>query len=398
MLDRTKQEAPSPDAFLAPAPPHYAAALERWFWVSFNAAAAKAGYGSANRLCLAMLAYGAYVDRFLDLTLPSLLAPGNLAALDSPIILVHTDDRGVELLRRAAEIVGNRARFEIHVVPQDLLDQAGEEPSNKYWLLGCAQQLQMQMAKCMGYDYHMLYPDVVYARDFFENLIRLAEHGKQAIVLGGLTTRIEKVAPIVRERGHNIAAAELNAIGLDHLHQQMTQFVVNGRAEYPSTPLFLLAGAGALHYVCPHYNIIFLAHALLHKVPLVLFNTVDAALPQVISDEAEVYAPQRADGIAWIEVSDQSRVVTPELACDLGEMAVRFWVMVWCNENYLRYLDLDCEMALPDGYVSPYPAMTETAIASYKETLRRAVRDSAGVAQIIFPMVADAFQRGRHWK
>lgn len=394
MLDRTKGKSLPGEAFISPAAPAYAQALTAWFDQSFRAAQKRAGYGPVNRLALPMLAYGDYVERFLDLTLPSLLAPGNLDELYRPVILAHTDERGARLLTKAGAIIGERAEVEVHVVPTDLIEQVNDEESNKYWLLGCAQQLQMQIAKCLGLDYHMLYPDMIYAREFFSNLMKLVHTGHTAIVHGTMSGVLQDVAPRFRAGKCNFSPADLTALVLDHLHRLTRENVVNARSGYPAAPLFLYVGEGRLHYVCPHMNLIYLAHEHLFKVPLVGFNTVDAALAQVIPPEVEVYAPVAADGIAWAELSSIKRFVTPSHHCELGELALRFWVLTWCEEKFIRYINLDIEMPLPQGYRPPWAPMTEAEIADHKAAVRKAIADSRGVAKLIFRMVADAYQRG----
>lgn len=394
MLARIDATNEVPEAFLAPAPPLLAAALERWFWASFNAAAACAGYGTADRLALAMIAYGEYVDRFLELTLPSLLAPGNLAALDRPLIIIHTDERGKRLLCQVMGLLIRHAQVEIYLIPEDIIALA-DNSTARYWLLGAAQQLHIQMTKCKGYDYHMLYPDVVYARDFFANLICLKEMGHSAILHGGISAKLDTVAAALRARNFDLSAAALHALALDHLHPRMAQFIVNGREGYPPVPLFLLAERGCLHYCCPHLNILYLAHRHLLTVPLVLFNTVDAALAQILPSDIPIYAPTRDDAIGWIELSDDDKIIAPFLACNLGECAIRFWVMCWCNKGYERYLGLDCELALPEDYLPPWPLMSPDEVSRFKEDVRKAVTETGGVSEIMLPMVVDAFERGK---
>jgi len=330
--------------------------------------------------------------------LPALLAPGNLDALDRPLLMMHTDERGKRLLTRVLGLLTRHAQVEIGLVPQDVLDQAHDDPANKYWLLGTSQQLAMQVAKCMGYDYHMLYPDVVYARGFFAGLARMIAAGHKVVLHGSLCTKLDQVVPLLRKQNFDVPAADLTALALDHLHEQNEQFVINGTTAYPSVPLFLAVGPGAMHYMCPHYNIVYMAHEVLAQVPLMLFNTVDACLANLIPDDVTIAAPTRHDGMTWIELSDDRRVVTPADPCGLDDLAVRFWVMCWCEPKYQRMLSLDCEMPLPADHVSPFPAMSEDTIAAYKKKVRGAIAASEKITGLILPEVAGAFERGRTWK
>ncbi len=353
----------------------YLAALEKWFFAQQFAAYHRAILPDGKmRLCLGVLVFGDYVDRFLRYGIPSLQAPGNLDALFEPRIIIHTDSASVDRIARAMAALPDHVSVDIYVVPDELIAQVGDHGGNKYWMLGTVCNLHMQQAKYLGHGYHMLMPDHVYACGYFANLARMAQQGERAIVQGAMSGRMEEVGPVLESTNGMIDPKHLNALVLDHLHPQLDPFLMSGdRVDYPVSLLLLMVGHDRAHIISPHMTIIYLAHEVLMRAPLRLFNTTDAQLPFFIPENINPYVPNADDGMSYTELSDMSKPPHKQGPVSLIEFCVRFWVQSYCCRGFERFFGLTTVMAFPDGYRPTLPVMTNDEIESMKMLVRSAV-------------------------
>lgn len=381
--------------------------MEQWFRREHLAA-----YGNQVlpdgkwRLCLAMLVYGNYVERFLRLCVPSLLAPGNISALFDPLIIIHTDAASFDAVDAGVEPLRKFARVEIYLVPQNIVMMAGEDKSNRYWLLSATDQLHMQQAKYRAHGFHMLMPDLVYAKGFFANLARLAVAGKSIIVQNVLSTRLEKVEKALAAVDHCIDPEELNALALDYLHPLFYPNVMNGKKDFPQGLLLLMVGKSAVHIISPHMSIFYFAHEHLMNADIRLFNTIDSQLPYLVPKDVEPYVPSANDGMALIEVSDRHRVLTSDKSCSLLEYCARFWMVGYCELGYARFSGLTSVLPLPKDYhrrgrrrflpdrIKP---MSDAKIAQVTATVRSALRDNYEALVTMMPeeLRSDPLERVR---
>jgi hypothetical protein len=370
----------------------YVNAMQAWFYPNLHRARQTAltdmpdGPDGKWRLCLGVLVFGSYVERFLQLTVPSLLAPGNVRALPDPLVIVHTDAANVETLRVGLAALAEIARVEIHTVPQEILDKVGENPANKYWILGAAHNLHMQQAKYRGCAYHMLMPDHIYGAGFFANLSRLREEGKQAIVQGGLSARLEAVGPLLEAIGGAISPRKLTRLALDNLHSQMTPFIMNGRVDWPSSLLLVMIGKSAVHMVCPHMSIVYLSHEVLMRAPTRLFNTIDGQLPWFIPDDVDAYVPGPDDEMVYVEVSDDDKpVYYANEGHTIEQFCAHFWGRLHCTRGFERFFNLTTVLPFPDGYRPPIAPMAEDAIGARKDAVRQALADNYDAVFALLP-------------
>jgi hypothetical protein len=348
----------------------YVNALERWYRPELQRAYDGAILPDGTwRLCFGLIVYGGYVDRFVNVCLPSLLAPDNIDALNDPLIIVHTDERSVSRIAAALRQLRS-ARVEIHVIPQAIIDMVPENAANKYWLLGTAHNLHMQQAKYCGHAYHMLMPDHVYANGYFKNLARLARDGKRAIVQGALSAVLENVAGRL---GRPITPERLTALALDHLHPQVMPFVMNRRDDFPPSLLLIMAGERAVHIISPHMSIVYLSHEVLMRAPSRIPSTIDGQLPFFIPDDVEPYVPMPNDGMVYIEVSDLDKAGCWDGGCTLSEFCARFWIATYCCRGFERFFGLTTELGLPAGYRHSMVALSDEKIAAIKRDVRQAV-------------------------
>lgn len=360
----------------------YIKEMEAWFSAELVSAYHAAVLPDGRwRLAMGVIVYGSYVDRFLRLCVPSLLAPGNLDALDDPLIIVHTDSASAERLR--AELAALPARVEVHIVPDHIIAMVADNPANKYWLLGGAGHLHMQQAKYRAHAYHMLMPDHIYGTGYFANLRRLARD-KEVIVQGALSAVLEDAEPILVGRSCAMAPEELNALALDHLHQQIRPFVMNDRDDMPANIFLIFVGEREAHIVSPHMSLVYMSHAALMKAPIRIFNTLDAQIPYYCGDQ-EPYMPVPDDGMAYIELSTTDKKYRPTASYTLDQFAAHFWVMTYCNAKFLRVFGLTTRLAFPPGYVPPFQPMSGPVIEARKYAIRARIKDSRETVLALLP-------------
>lgn len=359
-----------------PGLPRYITALEDWVHPEIRRAFDNAVLPDGRRrLCLGVIVYGAYVDRFLELCVPSLLAPGNIESLLDPLIIIHTDAASIPKLAAGLGRLLKFADIRIDTIPAPILEMVSENPANKYWLLGAAHNLHMQQAKYSGRGYHMLMPDHVYGIGYFENLARLAHEGKKAIVQGALSATLEEIGPAIEASRGAVEPDQLTALALDHLHAQVDPFLMNGRSldEYPMSLLLVMVGQSATHLISPHMSIIYLSHDVLMRAPMRMPSTIDGQLPFFIPEDVEAYAPSPDDGMVYVEVSDRDKAGHWTGSATLDEFCARFWVMSYCCRGFERFFGLTTLLRHPQGYRPPLNPLSDDRIAAIKTRVREAV-------------------------
>jgi hypothetical protein len=314
------------------------------------------------KLMMGCVAYGEkYTNLFLSHCIPSLFSEH----LKNDIkLVIHTDKASVPKLREALKGVPD---VEIHVITQAIID----DPTNsKYWLLGAVHNIQMQMARILGYSYHMLMPDHIYSRNYFASLRRLAKN-HDAIAQGALSANLDKVDLSDKD------AAALNGAALDNLHGLYQPYIMNGRdyqTDCPIQSMMIFIGECEVHILCPHMSPVYMSHKLLEGCPLRLFNTIDTQLPFFVPESVSVAFPSAEDDMAYIEVSDGEKNNYNTLTGDMVDFAIRFWQLTHCELGFLRYLNKETILALPANYKHKIKPMTNEEIDSAKSTVRNYVR------------------------
>lgn len=368
----------------------FIASLEGWFNPRIEAE-----YGAATartepfpwRLYLGVLVFGRYVDRFLDLCVPSLLAPGNLPALPRSMLVIHTSAADADVLRTALTRQGldKFADIEISLIPPEILDRLTEHEANKYWLLSAVHNADIHTAKCRWCAYHMLMPDHVYSENYFRNVARLAGEGRVAIVQCNVSASLERVTPKVRRLNGVVPAKRLVAMAVANMHQQVTPCVMNGRRGYPLNLGLVWIAEDRVEIFNPHMSIVYLSHAALTKAPVRLFNTVDGQLPFLIPPPIEPYVPTPADDMTYMEVSDREKPLNPIVHSPLAAFCMQFWLFAYCHKDYLRFSDLTTVLPLPKGFRHRIKPMTLVSIHTAQAKLREALRGTRDELAALVP-------------
>lgn len=362
--------------------------IEEWIYPEFRTAWDNAELPDGkHRLFLGVLVYGKYVDRFLNICVPSLLAEGNLKSLYDPMLVVHTDAASVSKLTIGLAELQKYVRVEIHTLPESILSQIKDRPDNIYWLLGSVLNLHMHQAKYRAHAYHTLMPDHFYAMDYFANLDRLRKD-HPAIVQGAVSTHLEGLAPVLRDLHYSVHHKVLSTLGSEYLHPHMAPFVMNGREpnDYPSSLMLLMFGEKGTYLFSPHMTPVYLSHDILMKAPIRMFNTLDAQLPFFIPEDVQPYCPSAEDGMVYIELSEGTRPVMRQPKCSsVEEFCARFWIVGTCERGYEKFFGLTTVQPYPEGYKSLRKPMSDQEISKIQKTIRKAVFKSHGTVQKTVP-------------
>lgn len=178
---------------------------------------------------------GHYLDMFLELALPSFLAPGNLPAMSNRAesrFLIFTTPEG--RARIAAAPVFRRLQ---EVIEPVFVDSPWLNDKMPYHLKAAQGHRHGAEIAAAGEGYCIyLCPDCLISAGSFVHLEHLARAGKQAVMVSGLRLVTETVYRELRERdllspGQPIVLSgrELVALGMRHLHPEAQRY----RWEHP---------------------------------------------------------------------------------------------------------------------------------------------------------------------
>ena len=164
-----------------------------------------------------------YIDPFLELSLPSLLAPGNIPSLGAvaPVVFKFftqaadvprlTADPTVEALRKVAEV-----RFE---TVDNLIK------SDKYAVMRTCHREALQDAYLVRAAVVFVVPDAVQSDGSFATVAKVVQAGKRVVMVPSLRVVKESAAAQLRRRymptpGEPVVASarELVRLGMSHMH------------------------------------------------------------------------------------------------------------------------------------------------------------------------------------
>lgn len=321
----------------------------------------------------------AYRARFERYCLPTLVAPENLAALRGRCRLVFfSDGEGrAHLLRMLKPLEQHGIEFVLLTIPPAVLERAEERELDRYPILGCVQNILIQMAGryCMGL--HMLMPDHSYSERYFPKMFALAQ-SYEAIAQCGLCVDIESAKWEIEDyrnadRELIIPSDKLGDLGWRHLHKRMRMLVVNEApaGKMPQSHFLMYQGRDRLHIHSPHMNPVWLSPRLCLKVdlprdPKTLIATIDTRLPGII-DGTPLHTVRPEDEMMVIEVSDGSKAA-PSKFVDFDDFAMRAWQQIGFSGSFDRLFEVACLIAIaPQDFY-----MSDADIAQrHRETMAR---------------------------
>jgi hypothetical protein len=289
-----------------------------------------------------------YIDRFAAYTIPTLMAPANLAALkDRCRLVIYTEPDAISYLHRLTGWV-RRAGIEVifRIMPNDVMGMlARGDYASRFRTLGVVGNVLTHMAGRSDMGFHMLQPDHLYGHQYFPNLFRLAkEH--DAITQMGLNATTDGINPELEKFRTNTGALaipdlELGDMSFRHMHPQCQLHSMNVAKfpeKLPQSHRLWWQGKNAVHIHSAHTNAAWLAPALCLDAPISFTSTMDTLLPEYIPPDVSVYTPTVEDQMTFAEFSDSEKPANrPYVGFD--EFANNFWGASSFTGEYMPYFD-----------------------------------------------------------
>jgi hypothetical protein len=276
----------------------------------------------------------AYTRFFLEIGLPSLLAPGNLPALsraDGHLMHIFTTaaDRDTIVSSSAWTLTQSLLDCRIDVMGRDLVVVGQPHLTMSNCHREAIAYADTRAAAMMFYN-----PDIVLADGGMAALVRLLERGKRAIQVVGLRLLKEEVVPLLMERhvAHDgtaivVSPRELMALAMRHLHpiSKMHLYDESGLDLMPQE-VFWRAGEEGLVARCFHIHPILVYP----RVPNAPFTTTvdDDYLRAACPDADDEYVIADSDEFCLCELSAMQRGVTG-LPRTMTDLDIARWA--WTN-------------------------------------------------------------------
>jgi hypothetical protein len=254
----------------------------------------------------------AYTRCLLDVGLPALLAPGNLAALGREGHLCHivttTFDR--ETIEHAPVFRALSSRIDVRF---ELLDKNPEISDNRHFWQSHCNRVGIRAADERSAAMVFLNPDVVIADGGLRALAALLKQGKRAIQVLGIRLVKETIVPALingygSEDGTrlNISPRQLITLAMGHLHPLTNLHLYDApNRDLSPSALFWPAGSDGLVARCFHLHPM-LVHPRVRNAP---FSTTidDDYLRAACPDPGEEYVVSDSDEFCACELSGLDR-------------------------------------------------------------------------------------------
>lgn len=234
-----------------------------------------------RKLVMAMTCYGSYIDTFYRYCLPSLMAPGNIPTLMKQYdieFVIHTDNAGLVHFKDFPNVV------------------CDVDAGDKYEMIGRHQRLDLNFAKNIGADYHLLMPDFIYSANCFAGVMKAVERGHKAIARLVISAVQENITASL-DRPHS--SVELATLSLKHMHPRVKSWMALKDGQFPNLHVQVWHCGYTLKMCSPHATPVFIANEVIKipPVPLAIDSVLDMAI------EGKIYFPKPTDGIVIIEIS-----------------------------------------------------------------------------------------------
>jgi hypothetical protein len=285
-----------------------------------------------------------YIDRFAAYTIPTLMAPANLAALKDRcrLVIYHERDAKPYLHRLTAWVRRGGIEVIFRPIPDDVMGMlARGDYSSRFRTLGVVGNVLTHMAGRAGMGFHMLQPDHLYGVRYFENLLRLGkEH--DAVTQMSLNATLDGVGPeIEKYRTESGALAipdrDLGDMAYRHMHPQCQLHSMNAAKwpdKLPCSHRLWWQGKDAVHVYSSHVNAAWLSPGLCLDSPIAFTSTMDTLLPEYVP--GDFYVPTVEDEMTFIEFSDAEKPANrPYVA--FKDFAMNFWGSSSFTGEYMPY-------------------------------------------------------------
>jgi hypothetical protein len=170
-----------------------------------------------------------YVSVFLDTTLPTLLAPGNIPALPNPercVYRIFTLAADLPLIRGHTAYASLSKLLRVELVDAaELFNNARGRNSTKYDWMTAAYNEALHRADCVDAATVFINADMVFSNRSFSNLVAIVSSGKRAVEIEGFRTNKEAVEQSLQSRWRtksgaiDIPSRELVKLALANIHR-----------------------------------------------------------------------------------------------------------------------------------------------------------------------------------
>jgi hypothetical protein len=244
-----------------------------------------------------------YTRLFLDVSLPTFLAAGNLPALAGadPVYRIYTTAADAPPIRESVAVAALRKLMpvEINIITEAIAD--------KYARMSFCHKMAIERADERGAAIVFLAPDAVAADGSLAALSRLADAGKRVAFGIGIRLHLEKVVPLLEQLRDasgaiSIAPRELMRISLEHLHPITLKHIWgDGPGEMIANNLFWRVPGEGLLGRC------------FHVLPLMVYprNKRAPFVSTIDDDYVQAACPDPAD---WHIVTDSDEMLFCELS------------------------------------------------------------------------------------
>lgn len=237
-----------------------------------------------KKLCISVVAWGdEFRDRLVNICLQSM----RLQDLDREVFIMLHTDKGVHV-----------DGFEILncIIPQELLCQA--QGDNKYWLMGANQSIHLMWAKRYNASIHFTCPDHLYSRNYFKNLLRLADAGHKIIAQTTFSGDIDYMRNMT-----NSSSGELMRVAIEHPHPQFAAEEFKTHEWMPNSHRIHWIDGDTYYTRSPHMQLSYLDLSVIENLPDKLFTSHDSELEKIIPEGSLFYVPSAEDDLLVMELS-----------------------------------------------------------------------------------------------
>jgi len=274
-----------------------------------------------------------YTRTFLEVTLPTLLAPGNIPAvpnLKECVYRIYTAPEDEALIRdsTAYAALTSLVRTEFVQIRQE---------NDKYVTSSDCYRIALAHASAARSAALLLIPDMVFADGGIRSIVRLLKDGKRAVLVMGLRAFKETMVPeVCAEFSHHgciiVPPRALVRVGMRHLHSIMLDHIYESDSEAfnPSVICWRAGSEG------------FLVHTF-HLHPVAVFpndsslrfeGTIDDDLVEAGRfDREEIHIVTDSDELGWFEISRRDHFARGPINRQLDQIVA--W-MDWATTEYHR--------------------------------------------------------------
>lgn len=261
------------------------------------------------RMIMGMPVWGpAYVRRFLDWNLPSILS--SKAELDAFgwEMIIYTDQATSTML---AEALKGRVQGQVRILPPDVMEVMNTGGVAKYWLLAALHNLLVIESGRRGAGFHMLVADIVYSQGYHAKLIELTRR-HDGIIQQAQTISFKDAKPLLDHYRYDdvlaVPARALGQIGWEHMVGEWKSWTMDGIeppfTEMPNSHFIHWRGPDSVRIHSAHMSPMWISPGRCAMTHPLVGGTLDSEIPRYVG--MDFYIPTAADDMTYVAL-DESR-------------------------------------------------------------------------------------------